>query len=128
VYHPGAAVLANGRAIKITTATTEYYCDYVPGDVNGDGNVTGNDVTYGVRYFEGLGSPPPDSCPYNGEWLYSAGDANGNCTFTGSDVTFLVAYYKGYNPEILSCPQTPPVEPPVLGIHREVTPVVSPKR
>jgi hypothetical protein len=122
-YHPGAAVLANGRAIKTTTATTEYHCDYVPGDINGDNNAMGNDVTYGVRYFKGFGTPPPDSCPYDGDWLYSAGDANGNCAFTGSDVTFLVAYFKGYNPEILWCPQTPPSEPPVLGIHRDLTPV-----
>jgi hypothetical protein len=83
-------------------------CDYVPGDANGDGNVMGNDVTYSVRYFKGLGSPPPDSCPYQGDWLYSGGDANGNCAYTGSDVTFLVAYFKGYNPAILYCPETPP--------------------
>lgn len=70
----------------------------------------GNDVTYGVRYFKGLGDAPPDSCPYDGGWFYVAGDANGNCSFTGSDITFLVAYFKGYNPEIFLCPQTPPAE------------------
>lgn len=87
---------------------------YVPGDVNGDGNVMGNDVTYGVRYFKGLGFPPPDSCQLPDEnWLYVAGDANGNCSFTGSDITFLVAYFKGSNPEILWCPDTPPSEPPL---------------
>lgn len=85
-------------------------CDYIPGDVNGDGNVLGNDVTYGVRYFKGLGAPPPDSCYnfYAGDWLYSAGDVNGNCEFTGSDITYLVAYFKGINPEILWCEWTPP--------------------
>ncbi|OQX91562.1 MAG: hypothetical protein B6D58_07485, partial [candidate division Zixibacteria bacterium 4484_95] len=108
VYHPGAATLQAGRAIKITTATTSSFCDYVPGDANGDGSVMGNDVTYSVRYFKGLGDPPPDSCPYNGGWLYSAGDANGNCSYTGSDVTFLVGYFKGLNPEVLWCPDTPP--------------------
>jgi hypothetical protein len=86
-------------------------CDYVPGDANGDGNVMGNDVTYSVRYFKGIGTPPPDSCwnPDAEEWLYSGGDANGNCSYTGSDVTFLVAYFKGYNPEILYCEHTPPI-------------------
>ncbi len=85
-------------------------CDYIPGDANGDGNVMGNDVTYSVRYFKGLGASPPDSCwnTETEEWLYSGGDANGNCSYTGSDVTFLVGYFKGYNPEILYCPQTPP--------------------
>lgn len=92
-------------------------CDFVPGDINGDDNVMGNDVTYGVRYFKGLGEPPPDSCwnDSTSSWLYSGGDANGNCQFTGSDVTFLVAYFKGYNPEILWCPQTPPIGPVGLG-------------
>lgn len=87
------------------------YCDYTPGDINGDGNVMGNDVTYGVRYFKGLGPQPPDSCwnDSTSSWLYSGGDVNGNCAFTGSDITFLVAYFKGYNPEILWCPQTPPL-------------------
>ena len=85
-------------------------CPYTPGDANGDGNAMGNDVTYSVRYFKGIGSPPPDSCPYDGGWLYSAGDANGNCSYTGSDVTFLVAFFKGSNPEILYCEETPPGE------------------
>lgn len=93
-------------------------CDYVPGDANGDGNVMGNDVTYSVRYFKGLGNPPPDSCPYQGGWLYSGGDANGNCSYTGSDVTFLVGYFKGYNPAILYCPDTPPAGGGVTAIIR----------
>lgn len=105
-------------------------CDYVPGDINSDSNVMGNDVTYGVRYFKGIGPQPPDSCwnDSTSGWLYSSGDVNGSCSFTGSDITFLVAYFKGYNPEILWCPQTPPVESPVLGIHRDVTPVDLPKK
>ncbi len=92
-------------------------CDFVPGDINGDGNVMGGDVTYGVRYFKGLGNPPPDSCwnDSTGSWLYSAGDANGDCQFRGSDITFLVAYFKGFQPRIKWCPQTPPlVIPPLI--------------
>ncbi|RKX18256.1 MAG: hypothetical protein DRP26_05535 [Candidatus Zixiibacteriota bacterium] len=86
-----------------------YPCDYVPGDINGDDNVMGNDVTYGVRYFKGIGPQPPDSCwnDSTSSWLYSAGDVNGSCTFMGNDITFLVGYFKGCNPEILWCPQTP---------------------
>jgi photosystem II stability/assembly factor-like uncharacterized protein len=75
-------------------------CVYIPGDINGDSSLTGGDVTYGVRYFKGLGSPPPNSCyhdslPYN-HYLYVAGDVNGNCEFRGSDITRLVAYFKGH--------------------------------
>jgi hypothetical protein len=100
-------------------------CDYTPGDINGDGNVIGNNVTYAVRYFKGIGVQPPDSCwnYVETDWLYSAADANGDCEFTGSDITYLVGYFKGNNPEILWCYWTPPAEPPVLGIHRDVTPV-----
>lgn len=99
-------------------------CVYTPGDINGDGNVMGNDVTYGVRYFKGLGSPPPDSCPYNDGWLYVAGDANGSCSFAGSDITFLVAYFKGYNPEILWCPQLPPPGQLSLSKHSTEVPLI----
>jgi len=37
-------------------------CDYIPGDINGDGDVIGSDVTFGVNYFRGSGSYPPDIC------------------------------------------------------------------
>ncbi|OQX90897.1 MAG: hypothetical protein B6D58_09255 [candidate division Zixibacteria bacterium 4484_95] len=104
-------------------------CDFTPGDANGDGSVMGNDVTYSVRYFKGIGSPPPDSCQYQGGWLYSGGDANGNCVYAGSDVTFLVGYFKGYNPEILYCPETPPInEPVLLAGGKEDTPLITTKK
>ncbi|OQX91799.1 MAG: hypothetical protein B6D58_06275, partial [candidate division Zixibacteria bacterium 4484_95] len=104
-------------------------CDFVPGDVNGDDNVMGNDVTFGVRYFKGLGDPPPDSCwnDSTSSWLYSAGDVNGNCQFTGSDVTYLVAFFKGYNASILWCPQTPPAGYAVLSRNIHQTPATLPK-
>ena len=107
--------LSGNIPVTLTVMPLSPGCDYVPGDINGDGDVIGNDVTFGVRYFKGPGSAPPDSCwnDSNGSWLYSAGDANGNCHFTGSDVTFLVAYFKGHNPEIFWCPQTPPAQPAI---------------
>jgi hypothetical protein len=82
----------------------------VPGDINGDKGVIGSDVTYGVRYFKGLGTPPPDSCLNDSThaWLYSAGDVNGNCEFRGSDITYLVAFFKGVNTPPKWCPRTPP--------------------
>ena len=106
-------------------------CDYVPGDINDDDYVMGNDVTYGVRYFKGLGDPPPDSCwnDSSGTYLYASGDVNGNCEFSGSDITYLVAFFKGYLEELLWCPWTPPLNPPIpFGKNNDETPAVLPKK
>jgi hypothetical protein len=83
---------------------------YVPGDVNGDGAVTGNDVTYAVNYFRDAGPPPPYSVWLESSqiWLYAAADANGDCKFIGSDVTYLVNFFRGANDGILYCPEAPP--------------------
>ncbi len=86
-------------------------CDYVLGDINGDGNRIGGDVTFGVRYFKGTGGVPPDSC-YNDSisgngWLYVAGDVNASCDFRGSDITRLVAFFKG-NAQLEYCRFFPP--------------------
>jgi hypothetical protein len=72
-------------------------CDYLQGDINGDGQRLGADVTYGVRYFKGTGPVPRDSCYLDstGTYLYVGGDVNGNCEFRGSDITRLVQYFKG---------------------------------
>ena len=84
-------------------------CDYVPGDINGNGSANGIDVTYGVGYFKG-GPAPRDSCdcapiPFP---FYAAGDVNGNCAFNGIDVTFFVSYLKGGQPALLFCSGCPP--------------------
>lgn len=72
-------------------------CQYVLGDINGDGLLIGSDATYGVRFFKAIGAPPPDSCYLDstGAYIYVAGDVNGNCEFRGSDITRLVSYFKG---------------------------------
>jgi hypothetical protein len=86
------------------------YTVYLPGDISGDGQRLGADVTYGVRYFKGVGIPPPDSVfnDSTASWLYAAGDVNGNCEFRGSDITYLVGYFKSINPILRWCNQTPP--------------------
>ena len=86
-------------------------CEYMPGDINGDGSVTAGDVTYGMRFFEGIGPVPVDSCWNDSSniWLYAAADANGNCEVLGSDISYLVSYFRGINPEPAWCPQTPPL-------------------
>ncbi len=92
-------------------------CDYVQGDINGDGQLLGGDVTFGVRYFKGFGLPPPDSCYMDSisGYLYVAGDVNGNCEFRGSDITRLVGYFKG-TAELSYCHFFPP---PPLRQNRE---------
>ena len=83
---------------------------YISGDINGDGNIRGSDITYGFRYFIGIGPPPPDSM-YNDltdRWLYVAADVNGDCNFYGSDITFIIKYLRYFNDTLLYCPQTPP--------------------
>ncbi len=82
-------------------------CQYVPGDINGNGAANGLDVTYGVNYFKG-GSEPPYSCECttNNTWFVAA-DVNGSCAFNGLDITYLVQYYRG-GPGLLYCADCPP--------------------
>jgi hypothetical protein len=84
-------------------------CDYVPGDVNGNGEARGSDITHLVAYLKQQGPPPRDSChvPYqiNGrDWFYVTADINGDCQISNADVLWGVAYYKGFKPEIRRCP------------------------
>jgi len=90
-------------------------CDFVPGDISGDGNVIGGDVTYGVQYLLG-GPPPPDSCwlASNSSWLYSAADVTGDCIFIGGDISYLVSYFIGSGNSPQWCPETPPPAPALL--------------
>jgi hypothetical protein len=81
-------------------------CDYVVGDINGNGAFNGIDVSYGVGYFKG-GALPPYSCDCNGSTWYVAGDVNGNCSFNGIDITYAVTYFKG-GPNPIPCPACAP--------------------
>jgi hypothetical protein len=108
-------------------STVPTVCDYIQGDINSDGHRIGGDVTYGVRYFKGVGVVPPDSC-YNAglttsnHWLYVSGDINGDCLFKASDITRLVAYFKG-NAELNYCHFFPP-PPSLLAGPNEMAPLV----
>jgi hypothetical protein len=87
-------------------------CYYISGDINSDGQIVGSDVTYGVRYFKGLGGVPPDSCNNDSigtpnHYLYVAADVNADCLFRGSDITRLVSYFKG-SAVLQSCRFFPP--------------------
>jgi hypothetical protein len=81
----------------------------IVGDINGNGQANGIDVTYGVSYFKGGNAPlnacncPPTPFPF-----YAAGDVNGNCAFNGIDITYYVAYLKGSPNPLNFCPTCPP--------------------
>jgi len=91
-------------------------CDYVIGDINGNGTPNGIDVTFGVTFLKG-GTAPPDTCfdcPSTGEFLLATGDVNGSCAFNGIDITFYVAFLKALQPALLYCPDCPPVSRTVV--------------
>lgn len=72
-------------------------CIYLPGDINGDGQLLGSDVVYMVRYLKSIGPPPVNQCYMDStsSSLYVSADVNGNCEFRGSDITRFVTYFKG---------------------------------
>jgi hypothetical protein len=83
-------------------------CEFIPGDINGNGNFDGIDVSYGVNYLKGIGGAPPISCdcPPHG-LIFAAADANGSCLFNGIDITYDVSYLKGIGPPPSECPECP---------------------
>ena len=96
--------------LSLTWLLSEGGCDYVPGDVNGNGTPNVVDVTYFVNYLKGTGLYPPDSCdcPPLEYPFYGACDVNGNCGVNIVDVTFFVNYLRGVVPELLHCENCPP--------------------
>ena len=86
-------------------------CQYIPGDVNGNGEVNSLDIVFAVNYLKGGEAPPMDCylvCPSTPNPFYAAGDVNGNCTFNGIDITYFVRYLKLQVPRLLYCPDCPP--------------------
>jgi len=86
-------------------------CDYIPGDINDNGEPNGVDITFAVNYLKGYGAPPPViclNCPAPQTNLFGAGDVNGNCQFNGVDITYFVNYLKGLAPSLSYCPICPP--------------------
>ena len=77
---------------------------YIPGDVNGDGVVNVNDVTYLQNWLMGGGPAPPYFAPCLSYRYYPAGDVDGNGVINFSDLTYLQDYVSGIGPA--------PIEPP----------------
>jgi hypothetical protein len=103
-------------------------CQYIPGDINGNGTANGIDIVYAVNYLKGGSHPPTDCsgvCPEPSPF-YAAGDVNGNCAFNGIDITFFVRYLKGQVPSLLYCSDCPPagMNPPEPAVQPIKTPLL----
>ena len=87
-------------------------CQYIPGDINGNGSVNGVDIVFAVNYFKGLPVTPPNechtACPTTPNPFYAGGDVNGNCAFNGIDITYFVRFLKLQVPSLLFCADCPP--------------------
>jgi hypothetical protein len=109
------APAAVDMAFCLLPVTGPSNCQYVPGDINGNGTTNGIDVTYGVGFFKGGALPPVNCgtpigpCPQPISF-YAAGDVNGSCVFNGIDITYFVGYLQGTQPGLLFCPSCPPQE------------------
>jgi predicted glutamine amidotransferase len=109
------ALFQPGSAPTITNFLELFpHCAYQPGDINGDNEVTAADLTYGLGYFKGENTPPPDSCYHSliagDNYLYITGDVNGDCRFIGSDITrWVICYRNGSRFDY--CHWTPPLSP-----------------
>jgi hypothetical protein len=102
--------------------SAEENCNYIVGDINGNGVANGLDVVYGVNFFKG-GPAPPGACycPPSPPPFYAAGDVNGSCTFNGLDIVYFVTYLKGGS-RLTACPDCPPIgflampSPPIIPV------------
>ena len=106
----GVIIVAGGESMDIYRLDP-VGCDYVPGDINGNRNPNGIDITYAVAFLKGGNVPPLDCnppCSGGPDPFYAAGDVNGSCVFNGIDITYFIAYARGLQPELLFCPLCPP--------------------
>jgi hypothetical protein len=88
-------------------------CDYVVGDINGNGHANGIDVTFAIYFFKGGNAPLVDCGSPVGPCLqaspfYAAGDVNGNCQFNGVDIAWFIYYISWRGPGLRHCPSCPP--------------------
>jgi C1A family cysteine protease len=86
-------------------------CQYLSGDINGNGITNGIDIVYAVNYLKGAGLHPPTDCAGicpEPSPFYAAGDVNGNCEFNGIDITYFVRFLKGQVANLLHCSDCPP--------------------
>jgi hypothetical protein len=81
------------------------YYDYIPGDVDHDGDVDNDDVVFLTDfYFNGFPVPPFE---VNG--FYPAADVNGNCDIDLQDLVILSNYVNGMGDPLLYCEFYPPM-------------------
>ncbi len=77
---------------------------YIPGDVDGDGDVDQDDADYLAAYLYSGGPPPP----YDVGGFYPAADVNGDCIVDATDLTYLLSYLNMGGPAPTYCQLYPP--------------------
>jgi hypothetical protein len=89
------------------------YCDYVPGDFNGNGEMNIADIVDSYAKLK-TGSPDPAllcECPYgSGNSWAVAMDVNNSCDFNIADVVLAYSKLKTGSPDIQPCDQCPPTD------------------
>lgn len=104
--------VVGGESIDIYRLET-MECDYIPGDINGNGSPNGVDIAFAVEYFKGR-IIPPDACDCRPDTpiypFYAAGDVNGNCAFNGADIIYFVGYLRGQRHQLRYCPYCQPTD------------------
>jgi len=93
--------------IPIRMDVTQGSCEYMAGDVNGDGVTNSLDCVYLLNYFKS-GTNPLQSCNCgtHGSVRVSA-DVNGNCSVNGMDLVYLVNHFK-HGVTLNFCADCPP--------------------
>ena len=81
------------------------FYSYIPGDIDHDGDVDVDDVTYLYNWIYGVGPPPP----YVVGGFYPAADVNGDCVIDLSDLVALTSYVNTGTPALVYCPTYPPL-------------------
>ncbi|MEW5924777.1 MAG: dockerin type I domain-containing protein [Candidatus Zixiibacteriota bacterium] len=81
---------------------------YLPGDVDNDGDVDSDDVTFLQAYLFTGGPPPPYFIPGTTPPFYAAADVNGDCIVSTADLTYLIDFLQAGGPPPTFCPTYPP--------------------
>jgi hypothetical protein len=110
IYHPGAAILSSGRAIKISVGGGGQ-CDYVIGDFNGSLLFNVADIVDSYSKLK-TGAPEPaylcECPPGSGDEWAVAMDLNNSCSFNVADVVAGYSKLKTGSPELVPCEECPP--------------------
>ncbi len=94
--------------LDVVMGMWQHSCEYIVGDINGNGSFDILDPVFAARYFYGYQQPPYLCECSQDNLLYVAGDVNGSCAFNGLDLTRMIAYFGFMLDSLTPCPDCPP--------------------